>query len=29
MGSIVIVITLVLVFVASRLLRRGMADLFR
>jgi iron(III) transport system permease protein len=29
MGSIVVVITLVLVFVASRLLRRGMADLFR
>jgi iron(III) transport system permease protein len=29
MGTIVIVITLVLVFSASRLLRRGMADLFR
>ena len=29
MGTIVIVITLTLVFTASRLLRRGMADLFR
>ena len=29
MGSIVIVITLILVFVSSRLLRRSMADLFR
>src|SRR5690606_766443 len=29
LGSVVVVITLALVFAASRLLRKGMADLFR